>query len=188
MLFINPNSWVDSSIFLIWLKVIQPNESPQKPKNTLLVFDRCSSHYSEDIKNLFILNDSSYSLIPPGLTRYVQSLDVQINKPFKSEIHNKYYQFQIKTLNCQKPTHNDITEFVHEAWNNSEIIAKEIIIKYFKICGISNTMDSSEAHFFEFPKEILPDILHDLYEESNKDDESSNQSSESYNTEDEINN
>ena len=88
-------------------------------------------------------------MIPPGLTRYVQPLDVSINKPFKSEIHNKYTQFQIKTLNCQKTTHNDIIEFVDDAWENSEIITKEIIIKSFKICGISNSMDSSEDHFFE---------------------------------------
>ena len=42
--------------------------------------------------------------------------------------------------------------------------------------------------FFEYPQEILPDIKYDLYEDSNKNDESSSQSSDSYNTEDEINN
>jgi len=73
-------------------------------------------------KNLFLLNDSSYSFIPPGLTRYAQPLEASINKPFKSEIHNKYTQFQIKKLNCQKPTHSDIIEFVHDTWNNPEII------------------------------------------------------------------
>lgn len=41
-----PNSWADSSIFLIWLKDMWFNESLLKPKkNTLLVFDRCTSHY-----------------------------------------------------------------------------------------------------------------------------------------------
>ena len=41
-------------------------------------------------------------------------------------------------------------------WNNREIITNEIIIKSFKICGISNSMDSSEDHFFEYPQEIMP--------------------------------
>ena len=77
--------------------------------------------------------------------------------------------------------------FVHDTWNNQEIITKEIIIKSFKICGISNSMDSSEDHFFEYPQEIITDIQNDLYEESNKHDESSSQSSDSYNTEDEKN-
>ena len=94
-----PNSWFDSSIFLIWLKDIWLNESLLKPKRKpLLFFERCTSHYSDDIKNLFILNDSTYSLIPPGLTRYVQTLDVSINKHLKLEIHNKYTQFQINSL------------------------------------------------------------------------------------------
>ena len=60
-------------------------------------FDRCTSHYSEDI---FILNDSTYSLILPGLTRFIQPSDVSINKLLKTEIHNRYTQLQIKTLNC----------------------------------------------------------------------------------------
>ena len=125
-------------------------------------------------------------MIPPGLTRYVQPLDISINKPFKSEILQKYSQFQIKTLNCQKPTHENIIEFVYDIWNNSGIIiTKEIIIKSFKICGISNAMDSIEDHFFEWPQEIWSDIQYDLFKDSNKNDESSSQSSDSYNTEDE---
>ena len=91
------------------MKDVWFNESLLKSiKNTLLVFDRCTSYYSKDTKNLFILNDSNNFLIRPELIRYVQTLDVSNNKPFKSEIDNKYTQFQIKTLNCQKPIHNDI--------------------------------------------------------------------------------
>jgi len=41
--------------------------------------------------------------------------------------------------------------------------------------------------FFEFPQEIISDIQNDLYEESNEHDESSSQSSDSYNTKDEKN-
>ena len=42
-----------------------------------------------------------------------------------------------------------IIDFVYEAWYNKNIITKEMILKSFKITGLSNKIDSSENCLFE---------------------------------------
>ena len=45
--------------------------------------DGTTTHFSKRINDLFDENKSKYVLIPPGATRYLQTLDFAINKPFK---------------------------------------------------------------------------------------------------------
>ena len=47
------------------------------------MFDRATSHYIENLDSVMKKNNSAYILIPPGLTKFFQSLDISINFPFK---------------------------------------------------------------------------------------------------------
>ena len=67
--------------------------------------------------------------------------------------------------------------------NSPVTITKEMIIKSFKVCGISNAMDSSEDYLFEYPQEILPEVNYDLFDNSYINEGES--SSDSYNTDEE---
>ncbi len=42
------------------------------------------------------------------------------------------------------------------------LITQEIIIKSFKICGISNNLDGSEDEMFHWLEDINPDIADEL--------------------------
>ena len=48
--------------------------------------DSVTTHLSQLILDLFKGNKSNYILIPPGATRYLQPLDLSINKPFKDNM------------------------------------------------------------------------------------------------------
>ena len=48
--------------------------------------DLVTIHLSQHILDLFKENKSNYVLIPPGATRYLQPLDLSINKPFKDNM------------------------------------------------------------------------------------------------------
>lgn len=65
--------------------------------------DKAPSHYSDEIREIFQQNSSSYVLFHGGQTKFLQPLDISINKPFKSELRKKYSDFQINNNNSSKP-------------------------------------------------------------------------------------
>ena len=54
----------------------------------ILVFDRATIHYDNELESSLKEKNASYFLIPPGLTKYIQHLDVLINAPFKKYMHH----------------------------------------------------------------------------------------------------
>ena len=67
--------------------------------------------------------------IPGGLTRYLQPLDVPINKQFKEEIRRKYNEYCIENTNL-KVSLKQIIDWVGEIWYN-EKLALAMISKSF---------------------------------------------------------
>ena len=47
-----------------------------------LIFDKAPCHIDKEIINFLNENQTIYSLIPSGMTRFLQPLDLGINKPF----------------------------------------------------------------------------------------------------------
>ena len=162
------NSWVDSSIFYEFLNNIWFAPSLIKPiGKTLLVMDRARSHFSNEISDIFEKNNSKFILIPPGMTRFVQPLDVCINKPFKDAMRKAYTEYEIKKGMQNKPSHEDLVSRLENVWYDPNLLTSEMIKKSFKICGISNSLDGSEDNFFKWPKEINPSDLNEIENDSN---------------------
>ena len=57
------------------------------------------------------------SFIPPGLTRYLQPLDVVVNKPFKEGIKKLYVEYCLESgTECIKVSRNKIIEMITKVW------------------------------------------------------------------------
>ena len=70
--------------------------------------DRATTHYEENLVQRFQKYNFEFILIPPGLTRYVQQLDMCVNAPFKKNYNIGILIFAIDNKNEKKPKEDDI--------------------------------------------------------------------------------
>ena len=61
----------------------------------MLVMDGASMHKIPEIERSEELSETKVMMIIGGLTRYLQYLDVSINKAFKKEIKRKFNEYCI---------------------------------------------------------------------------------------------
>jgi hypothetical protein len=61
---------------------------------------------------LFNQNNSKYALIPAGMTKFLQSLDLSINKPFKNYMYHKFNEWKIANDFKFKPNENNIIDWI----------------------------------------------------------------------------
>lgn len=87
-------------------------------------------------------------MIPGGLTRLVQPADVSWNKPFKEAYKELYSQWMVSgeksytpAGNVRAPSKLLCLRWVKEAWSK---VSKEVIVKSFRVCGISVSIDGKE--------------------------------------------
>ena len=71
----------------------------------MLVMDDPSMHKIDILKDKIKECKAKISMISCGLTRYLQPLDVSINKPFKDELKKRYIKYCIN----QKDTKARVT-------------------------------------------------------------------------------
>ena len=103
--------------------------------------------------------NSDYILIPPGLTCFIQSLDVSLNCPLKKELQYQDIDYRIRNLNHKKPNSYDVIDAVNHLWYNDNIINENIISKSFKTTVISVILDVSENYMIKKNEEICEEII-----------------------------
>ena len=92
--------------------------------------EQATSHVNNDIINYLENNKVSYIIIP-GFTRFLQSLDVSINKPFKMALKKECLNLQQHKLEevCENKfniNNEDIIKMVSDVWYNESDIKKEL--------------------------------------------------------------
>ena len=136
--------------------------------------DKAPNHIDKEIIKELNLKKTIYSLIPPGMTRFLQPLDIGVNKPFKYHMKDEYLKYiadsfngnknkieeKFQYSNCYKNIsksdieRQNIIKQVYNVWYNDDIIKPKSIINSFKKSGIYLLSDCSEEHLFEVPNEI----------------------------------
>jgi len=141
----------------------------------ILIMDRASSKIL-DKKN------KSYVFIPGGLIRYLQPLDIGINRQFKDHLKNKYLTNLVSNIgdepeleketsgkegkdgnifrDSKKPSKLDeqrlnIINWVHEVLWSDDKIKKSAIINSFNKASIAYPLDGLRHVDFVFPEEVI---------------------------------
>lgn len=78
--------------YKVWIKYIKEEEN-LCDNIGYLILDKVISHITPSILETFKNNSQYLSFIPLGLTRFIQPLDVVINKPFKEALLKKYIEY-----------------------------------------------------------------------------------------------
>ena len=166
---------MDGTLMLRWVKEIYLNHTGGK--KSLLVMDTFSAHCSDEIMNLLSKHHSSVALIPGGCTSKLQPPDVSLNKPFKQVCRQEFQTYcrsQLATMSssadCLKTaSKQEICQWAVKAQNYLSA-HPEMIIKSFKVTGISLALDGSEDHLFR-NKDILQQADQPENEEEGEDEE-----------------
>jgi len=165
-------AWCDSDIFQRWYEeVYLKYEKFQVKKNCLLILDKSPSHYNKKIIDLFEQNKTSYIYIPGGLTRYLQPLDISVNKTFKESINREYAlnktinNINLNKINNKKPIEirKEIISIINHIWWETNDITSDGIINGFKKGGINLKEDGSEDEDWQFPAKIIDN--YSIYDE-----------------------
>ena len=163
-------AWCNTELFKFWINnVFIIYQKLVVKKNCILILDQATSHINNGIINYLNNNNITYIIIPPGFTRFLQPLDLSINKPFKMALRKQYLNYQQKNLEaiCENKFNinsEDIIKMVLDIWTNENDIKKNIIIDSFLYCGISQKLDGSQDELFRWP-----DLVYSINENNEQD-------------------
>jgi hypothetical protein len=106
--------WVEK----VWRKRKQSFFNPK----SLLIMASCHSHITDDTKRL-VSKYSKLAIIPDGLTKKIQPLDLSVNKSFKSKLRSTWERWMMTGVNdctesgkIKRVSYEDINRWILESW------------------------------------------------------------------------
>jgi transposase-like protein len=150
---VSPKGWMNEEIMGQWLEKVWRRRKGSffKPKS-LLIYDSHRSHLTPDIKQL-VQKYSQLAVIPGGLTKKLQPLDLSVNKSFKNKIRKRWENWMVngihtftKTNRMKRATYEDVCNWVLESWNE---VTPECVKNGFKrsklhVYSINNASQTNE--------------------------------------------
>lgn len=140
------NGWMNEELTKDWLTRAWGSLSFSQ---RLLVWDAYKCHITDAVtSHARRTTKTDVSIIPGGLTGYLQPADVSWNKPFKQAykaLYNEWMATGEKSYtaagNVRAPDKALCLKWVREAWSS---VTTEVVIKSFRVCGISVSTDGSQ--------------------------------------------
>ena len=176
----NDNAWATEDIIIDWVNKIW---NPYLIKDNIcneenmgyLIIDQATSHITSNVLNFLKGPNRDITYIPGGLTRFLQPLDVVINKPFKENLRELYISHCINNgENNIKISRSKMIDFICTIWYDMNKITKDMIYNSFRATGIANKINHSEDHLFsawkkmESENPLLEDDLENDYHINNE--------------------
>ncbi|GFT91823.1 hypothetical protein TNCV_575921 [Trichonephila clavipes] len=130
--------------------------------------DSMKSHASENVKNALKSASAKIAIIPGGLTKKLQPLDVGINRSFKSKVRKLWEQWMsdgeknyTKTGKLKRAFYEKVSRGVLKAWND---VAETTVKNAFRKCYIIVKNDSDdEASLLSSDSDVLREDLINLF-------------------------
>lgn len=145
----NQNGWMTADLMTEWIRIVWHRRPGglRRPRN-MLVLDAFKGHLTDSVKEELKRSNTDLVIIPGGMTSQLQPLDVSVNKPFKSYLHQAYDEWLLTdnlpmtpSGKIKRASASTVAGWVSWAWRQ---IPSDMVEKSFKKCCISNALDGSE--------------------------------------------
>ena len=143
--------WMDRDGMAVWgEKVWRARPVSFFDRTSLLVFDSFSAHIDEGVRNNFKTeHKTTTTVIPGGLTKKLQPLDISVNRSFKNHIREEWEKWMSEGIHTftatgkmRRATHEEVCNWVIRAWRAMKVTS---ITNGFKKAGITNVLGDSEG-------------------------------------------
>lgn len=102
--------------------------------------DSMKAHLTDDIKKLCKNNKCFRAIIPGGMTKLLQPLDITVNRSFKCKIRGKWEKWMTEELKeytkngrMKRASYTTVCEWIADSWKN---ISAKTVIKGFRKAGL----------------------------------------------------
>lgn len=107
------------------------------------------AHLKDTVKSACIKSSATLAVIPGGLTKKIQPLDLTVNKCFKEEIRRNWENWMTSGLHdytksghMKRASYSEVSKWVDNAWKS---IKKKTIISGFRKAEILQETDISDS-------------------------------------------
>jgi hypothetical protein len=131
---------MNQEMFNIWLQEVwRKRKNSLFSSNSLLIYDSARSHLTDEVKSL-VKKCSKIAVIPAGLTKKLQPLDLSVNKSFKSKMRTKWEKWMVngyhsftKSGIMRRASYAEVCNWIIESWKD---ITTDCIRNGFKKASI----------------------------------------------------
>ncbi|KAF6362058.1 R3H domain containing 1 [Rhinolophus ferrumequinum] len=115
-------AWCTQAVIRKWVDLMLPLVL-RGGQRGLLVWDSASTHRAKDMKHFLAERRIDQIMIPAGMTAYLQTLDIAINKTFKDHLRmeiNEYIENRMERNqhgNFVKPSLQEVVTWVKNSWD-----------------------------------------------------------------------
>lgn len=139
----NEKGWMNQSIMLKWFEEVWRKRRDAFFDNKgLLILDSMRAHLEDSVKKYAAKSGAKLAVIPGGLTKKLQPLDVSVNRSFKSHVRSEWEKWMslglkqyTKSGNMKRASLSEVCRWVLKAWNAVTI---QTVRSGFRKAGLVN--------------------------------------------------
>uniref|UniRef100_A0A146PAS9 Tigger transposable element-derived protein 7 n=1 Tax=Fundulus heteroclitus TaxID=8078 RepID=A0A146PAS9_FUNHE len=142
--------WMDEEKMSEWLREIYVKRPGGffHTAPSLLIYDSMRSHITDGVKKQVKHTNSTLAVIPGGLTKELQPLDIGVHRAFKARLRTAWEQWMTegehtftKTGRQRRTTYATICQWIVNAWDD---ISVSTVVRAFRKAGIvTELLDNS---------------------------------------------
>lgn len=141
-------AWCTQAVIRKWVDLMLPLVMRGNQRG-LIVWDSASTHRAKEMKNFLAERRIDQVMIPAGMTAYLQTLDIAINKPFKDHLRmevNDYIENRMERNqrgNFVKPCLQEVVTWVKKSWDK---ITDSCVAKALRAGYLDKTYSFKESY------------------------------------------